>query len=64
MIKPCPNPACNKPVAVSLAEIADVRISGGKQLVCSSCGDILWLDKDGILKSVSKEERDRKTTDN
>lgn len=57
MIKPCPN--CNKPVIVSF-DLSDAMNSCGKQLVCSNCGDILWLDNNGILKSVSKEYREKK----
>lgn len=52
MEKPCPG--CQKPVEIS----KEATSSDCKQLVCPSCGDILWLNKDGVLKSVSKEYRD------
>lgn len=63
MIRPCPNPECSKPVIVPLDVLAEAMSGGGKQLTCSRCGDVLWLSKNGVLKSVSGEYREIKQRD-
>lgn len=57
MIKPCPNLGCQKPIEVTLAILEEAMSAGGKNLTCPypDCRNVLWLDRNGLLKSVSEE---------